>query len=118
MKGFGSDNSDVKVQTQVANWARELCKKYAPVIGVYQADVNADGKEYFGMECIYLSKTAVQGEADLIICMGRSYAEGKQNTRFFHFPKHKLSGGGMYFQQHMKSWKHESTFNQELGTFA
>lgn len=117
VKGFGADNSDVRVQTQVANWARELCKKWAPVIGVYQADATAEGKEYFGMECIYQSKTAVQGEADLIICMGRVHEQGKEDIRYFHFPKHKLSGGGPHFQSKMKSWKHESQFNPETGVF-
>jgi RecA-family ATPase len=80
VKGFGGDNSDVKVQTAIANWARELCKKYAPVIGVYQADGSAEGVNYFGMDKIYMSKTAVQGECDLIICMGRSYEQGKEDT--------------------------------------
>lgn len=118
VKGFGSDNSDVKVQTQVANWARELCKKHAPVIGVYQADTNAEGREYFGMECIYMSKTAVQGEADLIICMGRSYEEGRQNSRFFHFPKNKMAGGGQFYQSHMRGFKHESVFEPGTGKFS
>ena len=117
VKGCGGDNSDVKVQTAIANWARELCKRYAPVIGVYQADGSAEGQQYFGMDKVYMSKTAVQGEADLIICMGRSYETGKESTRYFHFPKNKMAGGGRYFQPTMKQYKHETTFNADTGVF-
>lgn len=116
VKGLG-DINEIKTQTSLANWARELCKQYAPVVGVYQADGEAEGKEYFGMERIYMSKTAVQGECDLIICMGRSHEQNKQNSRFFHFPKHKLAGGGAYFQASMKSARWEREFIGELGVF-
>jgi hypothetical protein len=117
VRGFGDDISDVKTQTRIANWARELAKTVAPVLGVYQADAQAEGQQYFGMDRIYMSKTAVQGEADLIVCMGRSFDDGKEKSRFFSFPKNKLSGGGAYFQEAMRSYKHESTFNSETGVF-
>ena len=117
VRGCGEDVSDVHTQTRIANWARELAKTVAPVIGVYQADAQAEGEQYFGMDRIYLSKTAVQGEADLIVCMGRSYSEGKEKSRFFSFPKNKMPGGGAYFQEQMRSWKHETTFNTETGVF-
>jgi hypothetical protein len=117
VKGFGNDNSDVKVQTAIANWARELCKTYAPVIGVYQADAQAEGQSYFGMDKIYMSKTAVQGEADLIICMGRLYEQGKEKIRYFSFPKNKMSGGGKHYQPTMRNYRHESMFNPDTGEF-
>lgn len=117
VRGFGDDISDVKTQTRIANWAREMAKSVAPVIGVYQADSSAEGSQYFDMSKIYMSKTAVQGEADLIICMGRSHEAGKEKSRFMSFPKNKMSGGGSYFQETMRQWKHEVVFNSETGVF-
>lgn len=117
VKGLGKEQTDVGTQTAIANWARELCKEYAPVVGVYQAGEAAEGRKYFGYECIYASKTAVAGEADLIICMGRTYDDSELNTRYFHFPKNKMAGGGQYFDERAKSMKHESTFNPETGVF-
>lgn len=116
MQGKG-DISDVKTQTEIANWARELCKVYAPVIGVYQLGGPAEGEAYPQQNSIYMSATAVQGEADLIVCMGRVHDEAKKNLRFFHFPKNKMAGGGDLFIPSMKQAKHESVFNEETGVF-
>lgn len=118
VKGLGKEQSDVATQASIANWARELCKTYAPVIGVYQADGAAEGQKYFDMSHIHYSKVAVQGEADLIVCMGRCYEEGCLDQRYFHFPKNKMAGGGQYFDERAKSLKHESTFNPETGVFS
>ncbi len=114
--GFGNI-SEVTTQTEIANWARELAKKWAPVIGVYQADGQAEGVDYIEMDRVYYSKTAVQGELDLMIAMGKVHDDTKQNIRYFHFPKHKMTGGGEFFQPDMKGHKFESVFTPETGVF-
>ena len=75
-------------------WARELAKKYAPVIAVHQADVNAEGVDYIGKECLYLSKTGVQGEVDVQLMIGKRN-DGDSNTRYLNIVKNKLAGSEM-----------------------
>ena len=119
VKGFEKDagNSDVRTQSELANWARELAKTFCPVIGVYQLGTMAEGVDYPDMSMIYFSGTAVQGEADLIITIGRVKDYSKDNRRYIHFPKNKLQGGGDYYDASLRKTKYEIKFNGETGVF-
>jgi len=86
MKGFNNDN-EAQRQTRIANWLRELSKSIAPVIAVYQASTEAEGKRWINQAQLYFSGTGVQGEADLIITLGRDFTSG--NSRFLWLPKNK-----------------------------
>ena len=48
---------------------------------------DAEGKPYPSMDMLYGSKTGIQGEADLIIMLGR---KDNSSTRYISLPKNKL----------------------------
>lgn len=91
VKGFENE-SEVERQTLLANWAREIAKMYAPVIAVHQLGGDAENVLYPSMDMLYGSKTGVQGEADLIITLGRKLDKG--NARGLHLPKNKMRSPG------------------------
>ena len=75
---------------KLAQYVRELAKRYGPIIGASQLDGTADNTKYPMMGTLYGSKTAVQGEADAIVTIGQSAEEGV-DMRFLRAPKNKLS---------------------------
>lgn len=77
----------------VFQWAREIAKKYAPVITVHQLKTEADGVEYPTPAMLYLSGTVIQGEVDSLILMGRNYAPGQERNRFISIGKNKGAYG-------------------------
>ena len=91
IKGFTNDRHDLELKV-LYQWARELAKKYGPVIGVCQAGVTGEGKKYLTMDDVDSSKTAKQGEADWILGIGKSHQEGMESIRHFHLCKNKLFG--------------------------
>ena len=93
VQGIPEASNDVHKMTLLFNMGREWAKEFAPVITVHQCDGSAGGMEYIPMENLYMSKTGVQGEADAIITLGRSYDPTKKHSRFFNVPKNKLAGG-------------------------
>ena len=91
IKGFDDDRDDLSLKA-IYQWARELSKSYGPVIGVCQASVSAEGKQYLTMDDVDRSKTAKQGEADWILGIGKSHQEGLNGVRFLNICKNKLVG--------------------------
>ena len=85
------DRHDLELKA-LYQWARELAKEYGPVIGVCQAGATGEGKKYLTMDDVDSSKTAKQGEADWILGIGKSNAEGMDSLRHFHLCKNKLFG--------------------------
>jgi replicative DNA helicase len=110
--GFEKEaGNEVTRQTMIFNWARELAKKYAPVITVHQADGSAEGVKWIDMSKLYGSKTGVQGEADAIITIGRLPEEG--NKRYLYVPKNKLDGNNQAF----RNGRFEIEIQPEIGRF-
>lgn len=95
LKGFEHIKSDVARDEHVFNTGREWAKAYCPVAVVHQADGTAEGVEYISQNQLYGSKTAIQGELDAIITIGRNLDITKQDRRYIWVPKNKLSGGGI-----------------------
>ena len=91
IKGFEDDRDDL-VYKAIYQWARELAKKYGPVIGVCHAAVSAEGKRWLNMDDVAYAKTAKQGEADWILGIGKIHDEGYEYTRYLHLSKNKLLG--------------------------
>ena len=50
---------------------RKIAQEYGPVIVVAQADPMATNMKYIPQDYIYKSKTAIQGEADALIMLGK-----------------------------------------------
>ncbi len=91
IKGFDADRNDL-VMGKIYQWARELAKKYSPVIGVCQADGTADGVQWLTMHHVSEAKTSKQAEADWILGIGKSYRDGYEMLRHLHLSKNKLMG--------------------------
>ena len=93
LRGFEKQSvSDIDRYGMIAAYLRDIAKKHGPVITTSQIDDKAEGVRYPDMGRLYNSKTAVQGEADVILMIGRDHDE-PPNVRFIHAPKNKLSLG-------------------------
>lgn len=91
IKGFTNDRDDLRLGATF-EWARELAKEYAPVIGVNQADASGEGKKYLNMDNVAGAKTAIQAEADWILGIGKTNDAGFEYIRHFNICKNKLIG--------------------------
>ena len=89
--GFENDREDLKLGA-IYQWARELAKCFAPVIGVCQADGSGEGSKWLTMSNVANAKTAKQAEADWILGIGRTNEIGMEQVRHFHLSKNKLIG--------------------------
>lgn len=90
IKGFKADRNDLELKA-IYQWAREIAKKYAPVIAVSQASGEAEGKLWLTMDMVDSSKTAKQGEADWILGIGKEQ-DNTSRSRYFSICKNKLLG--------------------------
>jgi replicative DNA helicase len=90
IRGFKSDRYDLELK-QIYQWARELAKKYGPVIAVSQASGEAEGRLWLTMDMVDSSKTAKQGEADWILGIGMDQ-DNTSRRRYFNICKNKLIG--------------------------
>lgn len=91
ISGFKADRNDLELG-EIYNWARELAKRYSPVIGVCQADGTGEGQRWLTMANVANAKTSKQAEADWILGIGRSNEDGYENVRHFNISKNKLIG--------------------------
>jgi replicative DNA helicase len=91
VKGFSEDRGDL-VMGAIYQWARELAKTYAPVIGVCQADGSAEGEQWLHMGHVSNAKTAKQAEADFILGIGKQNQAGFDFVRYINISKNKLTG--------------------------
>lgn len=93
IKGFAADREDLRLGA-IYIWARELAKQHCPVIGVCQADGNAENQKWLTMEHVSNAKTSKQAEADWILGIGKIHADGAENIRYLNISKNKLLGDG------------------------
>jgi replicative DNA helicase len=91
VKGYKNERYDLQMK-ELYQAARELAKKYGPVIAVCQAGGTGEGKKYLTMNDVDSSHTAKQGEADFILGIGASNEVGFGNVRFLNISKNKLLG--------------------------
>jgi hypothetical protein len=88
--GFTADREDL-VLSHIYVWARELAKKYGPVIGATQAGGDAEGLKWLNMAHVMGSKTGKQAEADWMLGIGID-EQGPQSVRGISICKNKLQG--------------------------
>lgn len=91
IKGFKADRKDLELG-EIYQWARELAKKYAPVIAVCQADGTGEGQKWLNMGHVADAKTSKQGEADWILGIGKVHDQEYEFTRYLNISKNKLLG--------------------------
>lgn len=94
VEGFNDSFSEVDKMRRLFGWGREMAHRYAPVITVHQADGTAIGNKYPDMHQLYNSRVGIQGEADVIIMIGRDLDPAEPaDARGIHVAKNKLPGG-------------------------
>lgn len=90
VKGFKAERKDLELAAGY-QWAREIAKQYAPVIGVSQASGEAEGKLWLSMDMIDGSKTGKAAEADWIVGIGKD-TDNTSRSRYLAICKNKLIG--------------------------
>lgn len=90
VKGFKAERKDLELAAGY-QWAREIAKVHAPVIGVSQASGEAEGKLWLSMDMIDGSKTGKAAEADWILGIGKD-SDNTSRSRYFSICKNKLIG--------------------------
>lgn len=90
--GFKGDRQDL-VLGQIYIWGREIAKTYCPVIGVSQANGNAENKKWLTHNEIESAHTAKSKDADFIIGIGMTYDIGAEDIRYLRLVKNKFKGG-------------------------
>lgn len=91
LKGFDGDRHDLHLGA-IYIWAREVAKKWAPVIGVSQADGSGEGVRWLGFGNVADAKTSKQAEADFMLGIGKDHSQGYESVRFINISKNKLRG--------------------------
>lgn len=91
IQGFKADREDLLLGS-IYQWARELAKRYCPVVGVTQADGSGENVRWLTMSNVANAKTAKQAEADFIIGIGCIHDTGWELVRFLNISKNKLLG--------------------------
>ena len=86
-----NDREDLRLGS-IYQWARELAKIYAPVLGVSQADGTGEGQKWLTMANVANAKTSKQAEADWILGIGKVNDVGYDAIRYLHLSKNKLMG--------------------------
>lgn len=89
VKGFKDSGNETERLRHLYQWARGLASEHdAVVFVVAQADATAENVKYIYQDQLYNSKTAIQGEADLLITIGAIH--GVDDRRFINLPKNKI----------------------------
>jgi hypothetical protein len=89
--GFQNDREDLRLG-QIYVWAREIAKRYCPVIGVSQAGAEGEGREFLTLGEVSNSKTSKAAEADWILGIGARHDAGVEFVRGLSAIKNKLLG--------------------------
>ena len=106
--------SEVDRFRKLAEWGRNTAKQYGTVIAIAQADATAEGVQYLDQSQLYGSKTGVQGEADVMIMIGRDVAV--HDKRYFSIAKNKKPTTGRMIT-HQRHAKFECKFDEDTGRF-
>jgi replicative DNA helicase len=83
----------VERSRRLAIWARELADKYGVVFALSQADASAEGQRTLDQSQLYGSKTGVQGEADVLLMIGKENMPQFAERRWINVCKNKMPHG-------------------------
>ena len=113
--GTGKTEDHDKFQ-ELGERFRVMAGEYAPIVGVVQADPSAEGEKYIPQDRIYKSKTALQGEADVLIMIGTD-EEIVDHTRYIHVAKNKIPPSSCT-ESKLKHIKSDVHFDIDTGRFS
>lgn len=114
IKGFDGDREDLRMGA-IYQWARELAKAHAPVIGVSQSDGSGEGIKYLTMGNVANAKTSKQAEADWILGIGVNFNDHPA-VRGLSICKNKLLGGEESVPK-MRHAKFDVLIEPEIGRY-
>lgn len=89
--GFSDESREDLRIGKLYEWARDVAKRYGPVVAISQVDGSGENMKYIYMNQLRGSKTDKIGEADAIVTIGKT--EEHPYTRYINVPKNKLYGG-------------------------
>lgn len=112
--GTGKKEDHDKLE-QLGQQMRVIAQDYGPVIAIAQADPTAEGMRYIPQDRLYKSKTALQGEADVLIMVGYD-DDGPVDSRYLHVAKNKIPPADCC-DLTMKHIKSEVRFDLGTGRF-
>lgn len=98
----------------LSQWARSVADKHGVVMAVAQADASAEGHKWLDQSQLYGSKTGMQGEADVLLMIGRDPMV--DDERYISVAKNKTPGG----PRSIKSLRHGRLtvgFDGDIGRF-
>lgn len=95
---------------------RRIAQEHGPVIAIVQADPSAENMRFIPKDRIYKSKTAVQGEADALIMLGRDEDGTNDDTRYLYVAKNKMPPAPCTVPAY-KHGKFDVAFNAETSRF-
>lgn len=112
--GTGKTEDHDKFQ-ELGEKFRQLAAEHCPVLAIVQADPSAEGEKYIPQDRIYKSKTALQGESDVLIMIGTD-EDIVDHRRYIHVAKNKIPPSACTDtrQKHIKS---EVKFDIDIGRF-
>ena len=122
IKGFqkySRDQNEVDLYSSQALWMRELANNYnCACMTAWQAGGSAHGKAWVEQDDMYMSKTGVVGEADVIIGIGQRIEPGvPENHRYIHLSKNKLPGDKYTDERFRHGYFDEVYIDTERGRF-
>jgi replicative DNA helicase len=112
--GTGAKEDHDKFQA-LGEHCRRIAQEHGPVVAIVQADPSAEGLRYIPQDRIYKSKTALQGEADVLIFIGHD-DNGDPESRYIHVAKNKIPPAPCC-QLALKHIKSEARFDIGTGRF-
>lgn len=114
VRGFDEIKGGIQRLERVFQTAREWSKEYAPVLTVSQLDAEAENEQFPSMSRLYESKTAVQGECDVIVNIGQVDGSVPEHARWLNVVKNKLPTPMVASLRH---GKHEVLIDPEIARY-
>ena len=112
--GTGKKEDHDKFQ-ELGERFRNIALEYCPVLAIVQADPSAEGERFIPQDRIYKSKTALQGEADVLIMIGTD-GDHDEERRFIYVAKNKIPPSACT-ETRNKHIKSEVKFDIDTGRF-
>jgi hypothetical protein len=116
LDGVSRKLEDYQRLEKLGQWARRMSLIHGPVMAIVQADVSAEGVKYPDQSMLYKTKTGLQGEADLLIMIGRTPDPTQEHLRYIHAAKNKLPGD-IKTDPRLRHIRSEVAFDIETGRF-
>ena len=112
--GTGKQEDHDKFQ-ELGEECRRISQTYGPVLAIVQADPSAEGMQFIPQDRVYKSKTALQGEADVMVMIGTDQ-DLVDDVRYIHVAKNKLPPAACT-ETNKKHLKSEVKFEMDTGRF-